>query len=272
MGRFARSWRLMKQSWAVLMKDKELMILPLIAGLCILVILASFAVPVFVKGTDWAEGLPEWTLYLATFAFYVVAYTITFFFQAAVIAGASERMAGGDPTLGSALGAASKRLPSLFLWGVVAATVGMIIRAIEERSEIVGRIAMALVGAAWSLATFFMVPVLVMESKPLAQSFKRSWGIFKETWGETVIGAGGLGLAGFLISLPIILLCGWLFSTGLIWPAIIIGVLCLATISVVFSALQGVYVAAVYRFATADEAPQGFDATVLREAFRPKKK
>jgi len=272
MGRFARSWRLMKQSWAVLMKDKELMILPLLSGLCILVIVASFAVPVFVKGTDWIEGQPQWVWYVVGFAFYVVTYTITFFFQAAVIAGASERMSGGDPTLKSALGAASGRLPALFMWGVVAATVGMIIRAIEERSEFVGRLAMALVGAAWSLATFFMVPVLVMEREPLGRSFKRSWSIFKETWGETVIGAGGLGLAGFLISLPIVLILGGLVSAGMVWPAIILGVLALATISVVFSALQGVYVAAVYRFATADEAPQGFDATVLREAFRPKQK
>ncbi|MDJ0522805.1 MAG: DUF6159 family protein [Planctomycetota bacterium] len=270
MGRIARSWQLMKQSWKVLMQDKELMILPLLSGLCILVIVASFALPVFMNGTTWAEGQPEWVWYAATFAFYVIAYTITFFFQAAVIAGASERMSGGDPTLGSALGAAAKRLPSLFLWGVVAATVGMIIRAIEERSELVGRIAMFIVGAAWSLATFFMVPVLVMERESLGKSFKRSWGIFKETWGETVVGAGGLGIAGFLLSLPVILLAGWLLSMGMVWPAIIIGVLGLATVSVVFSALQGVYVAAVYRYATAQDSPAGFDESVLRDAFRPK--
>lgn len=270
MGRIKRSWQLMKQSWKVLMMDKELMLLPLLSGLCILLIMASFAAPVFVKGTDWAEGLPEWTWYVSMFAFYVIAYTITFFFQAAIIAGASERMAGGDPTLGSALGAAAKRLPALFLWGIVAATVGMIIRSIEQRSEIVGRIAMALVGAAWSLATFFMVPVLVMEREPLGRSFKRSWGIFKQTWGETVVGAGGLGIAGFLLSLPVLLLAGWLINMGQVWAGVIIGVLGLATVSVIFSALQGVYVAAVYRYATADQAPSGFDSTALREAFRPK--
>ena len=62
----------------------------------------------FVKGEGWLESLPNWALLLALFVFYVVTYTITFFFQAAIIAGASERMAGGDPTLGSALGAAGK--------------------------------------------------------------------------------------------------------------------------------------------------------------------
>ncbi len=272
MGRIARSWDLMKRSWAILMKDKELMILPILSGACMLIVLASFAAPVVVNGEGWLDSLPDWALYTAGFVFYVITYTLTFFFQAAIIAGASERMAGGDPTLRSALGAAGRRFPSLLMWGVVAATVGMIIRAIEERSEFVGRIAMALVGAAWSLATFFMVPVLVMERKSLGASFKASWGIFKETWGETVVGAGGLGIAGFLLSLPVMLLAGWLVSTGMVWLGVAIGVLGLGTISVVFSALQGVYVAAVYRYATVKEAPTGFDADALRDAFRPKKK
>ncbi len=272
MGRIARSWRLMKDSWGVLMKDKELMILPLVSGLLILLICATFAAPVFIKGTEWAESQPEWTWYVATFVLYVILYTITFFFQAAVIAGASERMNGGDPTLGSALGAASKRLPALLLWGVVAATVGLIIRAIEERSEIAGKIAMAIVGAAWSLATFFMVPVLVMEKESLGGSFKRSWAIFKETWGETVAGSLGLGLVGFLFTLPVALLVGLLLQAGLVVPAIILGVLGLAAISCLFSALQGVYTAALYRYASVGEVPMGFDGELFKTAFRQKKK
>ncbi len=271
MGRFARSWDLTKKSWRVLMQDKELMILPVLSGIGLVLILASFAVPVFLNGPEWAEALPEWVKFVAGFAFYVITYTLTFFFQAAIIAGASERMAGGDPTLGSALGAAMKRLPSLLMWGVVAATVGMIIRAIQDRSEFVGKLVMSVVGFAWTLATFFMVPVLVMEEKSIGQSFKTSVGIFKKTWGETVIGAGGLGLAGFLLSIPVILLAVFLVSSGMVWLGIAVGVLGLGTVSVIFSALQGVYVAAVYRYATTEQSPAGFDSDALRNAFKPKK-
>ena len=46
---------------------------------------------------------------IPVFLFYVVTYTIGIFFQAAVIAGATERMRGGDPTVGSALVAAWSR-------------------------------------------------------------------------------------------------------------------------------------------------------------------
>ncbi len=111
--------------------------------------------------------------------FYVVTYTIGFFFQAAIVAGASERMNGGDPTVGSALRSASKRFGPLLLWGVIAGTVGLIIRSIEEKSELAGKIVMGLLGVAWSLATYFMVPVLVMEDEPVGSAFKRSWNLFK---------------------------------------------------------------------------------------------
>jgi hypothetical protein len=58
---------------------------------------------------------------------------------------------------------ASRRLVPILLWAVVAATVGMALDAIHERVGFVGRIIATITGAAWSLATFFVVPVLVLE-------------------------------------------------------------------------------------------------------------
>jgi hypothetical protein len=270
MGRIGRSFQLMKQSYRVLMQDKELLILPVLSGLCILLVSASFVVPLGLFGEGGIEEKGEGLMLGVVFLFYVVTYTISFFFQAAIIAGANERMAGGDPTLGSALGAAGRRFGALLLWGVIAATVGMIIRAIEERSEVVGRIVMGLIGVAWSLATFFMVPVLVMERQPIGGSFKRSWTLFKETWGETVIGTFGFGILTFLGILLIAGVCYLLWSAGLVVPAVVVGALLLALLLVFTSALQGVYVAALYRFATTGDTPGGFDAEVIRGAFAPK--
>ena len=87
-----------------------------------------------------------------------------------------------------------------------------------------------------------------------------------------MVGAGGLALAGFLVSIPVIVIVALLGQAGMVMAAAIVGVLCLAAISVVFSALQGVYVAAVYRYATTEEVPTGFDPNMLRGAFRAKKK
>lgn len=270
MERIARSWRLFKQSYGILKKDKELMLLPLFSMLAVGAVLASFAfgMGIFEEGKTFNEEDPA--NMIALFAFYVVTYTIGIFFQAAVIAGASERLRGGDPTLGSALGAASKRLPAIIVWGLIAATIGMIIRSIQERSELVGKIVMGIVGAVWSLAIFFMVPVLVMERQGIGGSFKKSWNLFKQTWGETVVGNIGFGLLGFLLSLPIILIAIALASANMMVAAVIVGVLGIAALSMFLSTLQGIWVASLYQYATAGEAPPGYDKELFDLAFRPK--
>lgn len=269
MSRITRSFRLLKQSWAVLMMDKELLVLPFLSGLVILVVAASFIVPIaIVTGGDLEEGNAAW--YLVLLAFYIVTYTVGIYFQAAIIAGANERMEGGDPTVGSALKAASSHFGTIVMWGVVAGTVGMILKTIQERSDLVGKIVIAIVGIAWSLATFFVVPLLVLEGIGVKDAFKRSWELIKRTWGEAVVGAGGIGLASFLLSLPVFFVCGLCFYLGLPVVGIVTGVSAIILLSILTSAMQAVYVTALYRYARDGEAPRGFDENDIAGAFKAK--
>ena len=268
MGRIGRSFQLVGQSYRILMQDKELMVLPLISGVLIVAAVAAVALA---SGLDTSRierrGVET---YVPLFLMYVVTYTIGIFFQAAVVAGATERMRGGDPTVGSALAAAGRRFGAIVMWAIVAATVGVLIRIIHDRFAFVGKIVASLLGAAWSLATFFVVPVLVLEDRSIQDSFKRSFSVFRQTWGETVVGGTTLGAAA---------LCAWLTLiaiSGL--TAMAIGVFAIPVFAtgaillmIFFSALQGVYVASLFRFATEGSAAPGLDATLLGQAFVPKK-
>lgn len=268
MGRIGRSFELVAQSYRVLMQDKELMVLPLLSGVIVLALVAVMAVGFGLSGAQIAAHGPA--TYIPVFLMYVAAYSVGLFFQAAVVAGAIERMRGGDPTIGSALAAAGRRVGPIVLWAIVAATVGTLLRMIQDRVPLVGKIVVAIVGAAWSLATFFVVPVLVLEDRPLGDSFTRSIGIFKKTWGETLAGGITLGMAA---------LCAWVTlvaATGLL--AYVIGVSAVAffivgavVLMVLFNTLNGVYLASLYRYATEGQAPAGFDAALLADAFRPKR-
>ena len=267
MGRIGRSFQLVDESYRVLMQDKELMVLPLISGVVIAAIIATVALGFGLDASSVQRLEPG--MYLPLFLMYVATYAIGIFFQAAVVAGATERMRGGDPTVGSALSAAGRRLVPILMWAVVAATVGMLIRAIQDRVGFVGKIVASLVGAAWSLATFFVVPVLVLEDRSLGQTLTRSVSIFKQTWGETVAGGATLGIAAF---------CAWLTLVAIVGLlAYVVGLLALAVffvgavlLMIVFSALQGVYVASLYRYAADGQAVSGFDKTLLDQAFVPK--
>jgi hypothetical protein len=267
MGRIGRSFALVGQSYQILMRDKELMVLPLVSGVIMAGVVASFAFGFGLSASTVERHGPE--IYLPFFLMYVVTYAIGIFFQAAVVAGATERMRGGDPTVGSALAAAGRRIGPIVMWAVVAATVGMAIRAIQDRVGLVGKLVTGLAGAAWSLATFFVVPVLVLEDRSIGESFTRSVSVFRKTWGETVVGGASLGVAA---------LCAWVTLVAIVGLlAYVIGVMTIAVFAVgaiflmvFFSALQGVYVASLYRYATEGLAPLGFDRMLLDHAFVPK--
>jgi hypothetical protein len=268
MDRLARSFRLVEQSYRLLMQDKELMLLPLISGAVALLFIAPVILVGAFGGAFFFEPGPA--LYVPIFLMYVLVYSVGYFFQAAVIAGATERMRGGDPTVSSALTAAARRIGPIVMWAVISATVGMILKAIQDRVGFIGKLVVGLLGAAWAFATFFVVPVVVLEDRTIEDSFKRSVSLFKKTWGENLIGGASIGLAMF---------CGWVTlvaATGLLayvagLAALVLFVPGAIGLIVFSSALQGVFTASLFRYATEGQGPAGFDPDLLQNAFVPKR-
>ncbi|HCS52827.1 MAG TPA: hypothetical protein DIW81_14750, partial [Planctomycetaceae bacterium] len=158
--RLSNGWSLAKQSWRVLMLDKELLVFPVVSGFCCLLVLASFIVPLFATGyvdvvlNDGQisqEESQDPIAYIILFAFYFVNYFVIVFFNSALVACAIIRFKGGDPTVADGFRASMNRLPQIAGWAFLSATVGVILKVIESRSEKVGQIVAGLLGAAWSV-------------------------------------------------------------------------------------------------------------------------
>lgn len=276
MGKFERSWRLMAASWNVLKHERKLVLFPLLSGIASLGIIASFWVPLFNDRTLNAlqHGGPQQTgAFTLLFLFYFALYLITIFFNSALIACALEYMDGGDPSLGYGLGAAWERFPQIFGWAFVASTVGFILRAIEERVGFVGRMVVGMLGMAWSVTAFLVIPVLVAEKRGPIEAYKESVGLLKRSWGEQIIGNVSFALFfGLLGILPAILVGAALYSA---FPAarlvvIGLGLIYIVALMLIQSTLYAIYQAAVYRYAINGEAPPGFHTDHLAEAFRSK--
>jgi len=268
--RISRSFQLVGESYRVLMQDKELMVLPLISGALMVGVAASFFFGLGLESGFDEEAKSE--LFIPGFLFYVVTYAIGIFFQAAVVAGATERLRGGDPTIGSALTAASRRLVPILMWAVVAATVGMLLRTVQDKAGFIGKIVVGIVGAAWSLATFFVVPVLVLEEEPIGMSFGRSLELFRKAWGESFVGGVTIGAAAMCAWVTLIAVVGLLAWAGLGVATLGVGVAGAIFLAVLFSALEGVFVASLYQYATRGTTPAGFDPALLSQAFVPKQR
>jgi hypothetical protein len=206
----------------------------------------------------------------------VVAYLalamVQTYFLAGLVAGADLRLRGNDSTIRAALDIANSRLHRLLPWAVVTATVTMILQAIEERFGIVGTIVARLVGLAWNLVTFLVVPILVLEDLGVGDALKRSKDLFKKTWGENVIGQGGLGIVGLLATLPGLALVGIGVAIGGVGFALsAVGVVAVLVAAVVVSALSGIYRTALYHFAAHGHVPGVFADLDLHDAFRPRR-
>jgi len=275
-GSVGNSVALMKASFNVLKLDKELMVFPVMSGIASMLVIASFVAPIVTTGAWTAfEGDGSYLAMSVMFGFYVLMYTITFFFNSALVGAALIRLDGGDPTVGDGLAIASKRMGAIIGYAVIAATVGMVLRMISERGGMFAKIATAIAGMAWTLTTYLTVPVLVTKDVGPIDAIKESAAIFRRTWGENVVGTAGLSWAMFFCYI------GWtasMFTLGyvanMIAPVAIVGVVGIGLAGYVFiglmgSALNGIYTAALYRYAMTGDTGM-FDAQLVGNAFRAK--
>jgi Family of unknown function (DUF6159) len=280
--RLSRSWSLVKASASVLKQDKELLLFPFVSLAALLVVVACFALPVI--GLGALDGLSgggdkrvSAAMYVVAFLFYFSQYFVIFFFNAALVGAAMIRLDGGDPTVADGMRIATSKLVVIAGYAFIAATVGMILRAIQERVGFIGKIIVGLLGIGWTMATYLVVPVLVTRDVGPIDAVKESATLLKKTWGENVIGQAGLGIAFGFIFMGVIL-CGVFLigvaavthSAFLIIVAVVLTVLAVGITALVQSALAGIYAAALYRYATTGEGTQGFDANTMKLAFAPK--
>ncbi len=284
-GKFARSWVLMKASATVLRSDKSLLLFPLLSGLCTLLVAASFLIPVGVMvlgGEHAAQDFHQRMsagAYLLMFAFYLVQYFVIIFFQTALTGVALMHLRGEPTSVAAGFALARSRLPHIFGYALIAATVGLVLRMIQERLGLVGRLVVGFLGLAWTVATFLVVPILASEDVGPVDAVKRSVELLKRSWGENLIGNGGIGVVfGLLMVLAVLmgaLLIGGavaLQSMAAIVVAVAVVALGFTLLGLVQASLQGIYAAALYRYAEAGEASVGFDQALLEQAFAPKKK
>lgn len=272
--RLSNGWGLAKDAFRVVSLDKELLLFPLLSGICCALVVASFILPLV--GSGYLDGMTEEQIdalgqnpvtYVVGFAFYFCNYFVITFFNVALVACAIIRFNGGDPGIGDGLRAAGRRLPQIAGWAVVAATVGMILKVIESRSEKAGRFAAGLLGAAWSIAAYFVIPALVVEKLGPIAALKRSVSILKDTWGEALGANFSLGFINFLMT---VLALGIAFGLGALINPVVgvgVGVVLLIVVGLISSAVKTIVIGALYEYAHYGRTPEQFDQDSLRFAF-----
>jgi hypothetical protein len=283
--KISRSWSLAGQCWDVLKEDPALLVFPLLSSIVLLVLLGSFALPMFAFYHSLQPALADGNtthtsrllFYITMYVFYFVSYAVMMFFNSALISVALKRLDGESASVSEGLQMALSHLPAILGYAAIAATVGTILRSIEERVGFVGRIVIGIIGAGWTIATAMTLPVLIEEDVGPVEAISRSLALLRRNWGENVIGNGGISLGVAVVAIPIFVLAwvlvvaaGSTHSGASIFLAMALFVVMMIAIGLVSTTLHAIYTAALYRYATGSKENAGIDGDLLAEAYLPK--
>ena len=266
------TFSLMKMSWGVLMKDRELLLFPVFTVLGLVVVLGVFFGIASMTGslerldseTATTTGMDAALYVLAFFS----AYFVVIFFNAALISAALERLRGGDPNVSSGLAHALAHIHTLLGWSIIAATVGLILQLLRaNQRNAIARIVIDMIGGIWEFLTFFVIPILVSENVGPFGAIKRSSGLVRKTWGRQITASFGFMIVYILaviVGLAPAYLVGMVSGTA----GMVVGVLTVGLALCTVQALEGIFKAALYEFAMG-EKPAEFELRTLQNAYRP---
>lgn len=283
MGFFARlgfGWRLGMTSLGVVTRDKTLMLFPVVSGIASILLVLAF---VFGVGPENIAALGEQRhaahgggsgelpaiYYLIAFVLYMGLSFITVYFNVALLGAAQLSMGGKDTTLGDGLAIANQHLGKIFGWALITGTVGLLLSMLES-NEKVGRIIRSIVGTAWAVITYFVVPVMIFENQSPPAAVGRSVSLMKSTWGENAGAQVGIGLVtlALLVGTVLVLVLGMVVIPK---AAVVLVPLLIITVPLIIllgTAAKAVLAVGLYEFATKKGSGEVFKPDEMRAAFR----
>lgn len=275
----SRSYQIFRQSLTILSKDKELLVFPLLSGIVtivafVAVVAGGVSSGFFARMAENDRSFEANALgYFTMFLWYFVSWFIVLFFNVAIVHCARMRLEGGDPTIGDGFRASLEHVNRILLWAFISASVGIILRIIADRAKLIGKIIVSIMGAAWSIATYFIVPVMIFERRTLRESISQSTSLISRTWGESLIAAAGIGAFTFLLAiaglaLPIL---GLLIDPRAALIGLLLAVVWWIALAVISSALSSIFRTALYMYASTGASPSGYSPDFVEGAFAAKK-
>lgn len=271
--RFMRGLRMGWESLKVIRRFPRLLVLPLVAGILVVTMWAAVFLPLFLSGgvdvLEQSQGL----VIVLFLALYFASFFVAFLFEAALIDAAADHFRGEEVNVRASLRQVWGRKGPIFVWAILAGTVGLVLRAIASRGGIVARLVISFIGLLWNLASLLVLPTLIYEDVGAWEGLKRSVGRFKETWGETTAGHVGIGFLFGLLGLGVALVAFLLFL-GLA-PLGVAGIVVAVSVSIVLFALvalgqaaaHGIFVAALYTYVQTGEVPSAYTREYIERPY-----
>ena len=273
-GTWSNSVQLLRETWGVIRRHKELVVFPVISGIASILLIGAIMAPaVFLSGLAGGEFDRQWVFYAFLFLFYFVTSFVVIFMNTGLISCAQVILQGGDPSISDGFSVAFQHVGKIAVWALINASVGMVLRTIRERGGIIGSILAGLVSVAWNLITFFVIPVIIFQGYGVMDSIKESASVFKRTWGENVVARFSIGLIFFLLGCAAVAPIALAVLTGQAAVIIVVAAAVLlywVALAIISATLTGILSTALYDYATTEQVPPAFTPQTITAAFAQK--
>jgi len=207
----------------------------------------------------------------------VLSTIVGVFFNVALASVANDAMEGRETSVSAGLRVARSKLGPIVAWGLIAATVGLLIRALFSAArqlggivELIAALAIGGLAIAWNIATFFVVPAIALEGVGPREAMRRSRSVVKARWGEAAIGSVGIGVVAFIAIVAVIVAAAVVVAVGAATGqvffyalAVLIALAGIVVVAIVASAVSHTFIVAVYRSATGVEPGRFFTQAQL---------
>jgi hypothetical protein len=254
----SNGWQLTKNSFKVLKENKQLIVFPILSGISIVLLTASFVV-VFLASYGWdfeaVDAQDDNAMVIGivgTFLFYLINYFVVIFFNIALIHCTRMYFRGEEVSIKKGLQFSVTRLGAIFTWSLFAAIVGTVLKTIQENTGIIGKIITGIIGIVWSITTFFVMPIIAYENVGPIEAFKRSANLMKKQWGESLVANFSFALVQMIAT--VVICVPLVFLGAMIHPfaGVALAMLGAFVIMAVISATQTIFISAVYHNVNGD--------------------
>lgn len=289
MDRIERGYLLMMASIRVIMRHKKLLVFSLLSGTCSLIVVILFLGPIFLGGSSEVANFDNtigharqfldqmkqdpYLYYGYTFAAFFCLYFITVFFNVAMISCAIKIFNGERASLRQGFASAVSLIHYIVGWVLFTATVGMLLSMVQKRSNKAGEVFAGFAGIVWSVATYFVVPVMAVKRIGPFSAISESIEILKKTWGENLVAEVGFGIIFAVLRFfwIVILGVGLFFGGPAVGTFFVVGLLYLFFLELFRVSMEPVFLGAVYLYACDGVVIDGMDEGLLVESFRTQK-
>lgn len=261
----SRALVFIRESMRMCFRDKDLIIPSLLSLAVSLVFLGA------VLGVLWGTGLLEQMrgdgegrgLLAAAIGVGVAfcMYMISYFFTAMTVHLVDTFLKGRDAQLGAAFADAKKNLFALISLAVVSTLVAVVTSALRRRGrggagEAVG----AAIDKVWTVATFLLLPVIILEDVSLGRALGRARSLHGRNLIPIAVGEIAVSLVTGLIGFAVVLLAavglfaaGSAFGSAVLLPLAVLGGVVFAAVVAFNHYLRTAYYTCLYLWAAAAE-------------------